>query len=347
MDKIKLNNLSIAHTAKGHGVASVYDEQVGLMKDKSKLFEVQENQNWKQADINIIHTINLKNRKPSRYKKIPSLTFCHFLPQTLKGSIKLGLITPLFKRYVKKFYKKSQNLIVVNQQMIPDLIKMGCKEDRLHVVPNSISTKRFFKQPKAKRDAFRKKLGFTDKDFVLISTGQVQERKGVDEWLEVAKQFEDTHPNLKFMWVGGFSFKISAGRKKFQKIMDNPPKNVIFAGMVDREEINDYYNASDALFFPSRDETFGMSIIEAMAVGLPTILNDLEPYKLTFTGKYLVANNTEGYVENIKKVLNKEEWNKWSKKSTECVSKYTEDAALKHWETLLMSVYKKHKDKRK
>lgn len=341
MSNLKINNLSQAHTHKGHGVLAVYEELVSVMEEKSK-HDIHINDKWKKNDFNIIHTINLGYRKAARSKKIPSLTFCHFLPDTLKGSIKLGLLTPLFKRYVKKFYKKSKNLVVVNKQMIPDLIKLGCKKERLHIVPNSVNTKVFNKLPKAKREEMRSKLGFDKKDFVLISTGQVQDRKGVDEFLEVAAKMKDTYPNIKFMWVGGFSFKISAGRKKYERIMKNPPENVMFTGMVDRSEINAYYNAADALFFPSRNETFGMSIIEAMAVGLPTVLNDLEPYKETFKGHYLVANDVDGYVKNIEKLLKKETHTKWSKESTKCVSKYTEVEALKKWEALIDKIYKEY-----
>lgn len=343
MNKIRVNNLSQAHTAKGHGVASVYDEQVGLLKNNSKIIDIIENGKWTDCDLNVIHTINLGYRKAARSKKIPSLTFCHFLPNTLKGSIKLGPLTPIFKGYVKRFYKKAQNLILVNKQMLNDLIKMGCKPERLHIVPNSINTKTFYKVDSKTRKEWRNKIGLKENEFVFISTGQVQKRKGVDTFIEVAKKLEHSHPHIKFMWVGGFSFKISAGRKKYEAIMKNPPSNVIFTGMVDREEINNYYNAADALFFPSNDETFGMSIIEAMAVGLPALLKDIPPYRDTFAGHYMMANNATEFVLKILELQDKIKYDKWSKLSSICVKQYTEDNALKLWEEIIVKTIEQHK----
>ena len=64
-----------------------------------------------------------------------------------------------------------------------------------------------------------------------------------------------------------------------KKIMENPPKNVRFLGIVPRNEMNDLFNASDLLFVPSYNELFPMTILEAVNLHVPLVLRDLDLYK--------------------------------------------------------------------
>ena len=60
---------------------------------------------------------------------------------------------------------------------------------------------------------------------------------------------------MKFIWAGGFSFgKITAGYDEIKKLIDNPPKNMTFLGIIDRSKMNALYNLSDVLFLPSFQE---------------------------------------------------------------------------------------------
>ena len=48
----------------------------------------------------------------------------------------------------------------------------------------------------------RKKYGFNATDFIVLGAGQVQTRKGVKDFVEVAKKT----PDINYVWCGGFSF---------------------------------------------------------------------------------------------------------------------------------------------
>ena len=55
-------------------------------------------------------------------------------------------------------------------------------------------------------------------------------------------------PDITFVWAGGFSFgKITDGYDELKEIYQNPPSNVHFIGIVQREEMNDIYNLADIL----------------------------------------------------------------------------------------------------
>jgi 1,2-diacylglycerol-3-alpha-glucose alpha-1,2-galactosyltransferase len=99
-------------------------------------------------------------------------------------------------------------------------------------------------------------------------------RKGVLDLVETARA------TLRCsVWAGGFSFgKITDGYKELKEIVDNPPANVKFTGIVKRDKMNDIFNMSDVLFMPSFNELFPMAILEAVNAHKPVLLRDLDLY---------------------------------------------------------------------
>ena len=66
----------------------------------------------------------------------------------------------------------------------------------------------------------RKKLGIKENKFVVLGAGQIQNRKGVIDFVEVAKKL----PKIDFIWAGGFSFGgITDGHHDLKKIMAEKP----------------------------------------------------------------------------------------------------------------------------
>ena len=144
MEKIKINMLSMADKVDGQGVGSAYLEQVELVKSSPK-FEVLINSKEK-TDIVHSHTIEPKNYLKMKFNKGVNVAYCHFLPETLDGSIKLPkLIFSIFKKYVVSFYKQADYLVVVNPIFIEDLARHGVKRENIKYIPNYVSKEQFFK----------------------------------------------------------------------------------------------------------------------------------------------------------------------------------------------------------
>ncbi len=105
--KVVVNMLSKADSVDGQGVGSAYIEQVNLVKEElSDIFEVRINSK-KKADIVHVHSINPGFYFRFKKKNGIRVMYCHFLPETLKGSIKLP--KPIFKifcKYVMSFIRK-------------------------------------------------------------------------------------------------------------------------------------------------------------------------------------------------------------------------------------------------
>ena len=170
-------------------------------------------------------------------------------------------------------------------------------------------------------------------------------RKGVIDFVEVAKKL----PKIDFIWAGGFSFGgITDGHHDLKKIMENPPKNVRFLGIVPRNEMNDLFNASDLLFVPSYNELFPMTILEAISTDTPILLRDLELYEDILFKKYLKGSNNDEFSEIIKLLSkDKKEYQKQVENAKEISKFYSKEHVYKMWKEFYTEIAKKKKKEKK
>jgi len=323
--------LSSADKVAGQGVGSAYLELIKLLKKKGKdTFDIQINKNIKDSDIIHCHTVDLGNYFKMKKAKVPTIAYVHFLPDTLDGSIKLPKFAfNIFKKYVIKFYKTADHLVVVNPIFINDLVKAGLDKDKITYIPNFVSKDEFYKKDDIDKRKIRKKFKLNDKDFIVLGAGQVQTRKGVLDFVEVAKKL----PDITFVWAGGFSFGgITDGYDELKKVMDNPPKNVKFLGIIPREKMNDLFNAADLLFVPSYNELFPMTILEACSTNTPLLLRDLELYEDILFKKYIKGSNNNEFIEAITKYKEDKKLYKEQVENSKYISNYySEDNIYKIW----------------
>ena len=134
------------------------------------------------------------------------------------------------------------------------------------------------------------------------------------------------------------------GYKKINEIVDNPPENLKFLGIVPREEMNDIYNMADIMFLPSYEELFPMTILESANCKIPILLRDIELYKGILDGYYISGKTNEEFIEKIKKLKNDElYYNKAAKIADKCSHYYSEENVTKMWKTYYNRIYKYEK----
>jgi 1,2-diacylglycerol-3-alpha-glucose alpha-1,2-galactosyltransferase len=328
---IKIRVFSKANTVPGQGVGAAYLEQLNLIKQSPHLIVLKPNE--KNPDLVHIHTINFRYWLAMLFIKIPRVVYVHFLPSTLSSSIKLPkLIFIILKWYVKVFYNTASHLVVVNPIFIKPLIKLGIKKERITFIPNYVDESKFVMNTSIA--SIRKNWQF--KRFTVLGVGQVQHRKGVLDFVEVAKKL----PGIDFVWAGGFSFKgMTAGYDELKKVMDQPPSNVRFLGIVPREKMNELYHGCDLFFLPSFDELMPMSVLEAAVCDKPILLRDLELYEPVFFKHYLSAHNVDGFVKIIMQLSENKEFYQQSLEHPQWLKNYyRKDAILKQWEDYYQEV---------
>lgn len=328
---IKINMFSSADKVAGQGVGSAYIELVNLLKDRfSDEFDIKIN-DYHRSDLSHYHTIDpqfyLSTFSKKRGRKIG---YVHFLPETLEGSIKLPQpARGIFYNYVISFYKRMDQIVVVNPTFIDKLVAHGLDRKKIKYIPNFVSTDNFYEKSAEEKAAFRKKIGVPEDKFVVFGDGQVQERKGIDDFYKLAQ----VNPDIQFIWAGGFSFgKITDGYDRYKDMIDNAPKNMTFTGIVDRNDLVNYYNICDLFLLPSYDELFPMSVLEAFSCGAPVLLRDLELYRAIIDGYYQKAdgfsdmNTFINHANQDRSILED-----FKKKSKKAANQYSEDNLSKIW----------------
>jgi glycosyltransferase involved in cell wall biosynthesis len=162
----------------------------------------------------------------------------------------------------------------------------------LKLVPNAdVELSPIWLQSKAKnatlRTKWRKKLGYTASDFVIMNFGFMTKYKGTD-WL--VKQFEHfaknkQHQNWKVLLAGGPA-PSQEGRSHYQQFYDwleeksQTLPNVHLTGFIPHTELKGYFAAADLVILPYRGILgASASLSRGLEYGVPFILSDeLKPY---------------------------------------------------------------------
>ncbi len=145
--------------------------------------------------------------------------------------------------------------------------------EKIHTVHNGIDLQNFSR--KKKPTVSRQDLGFSDNDFVMVYCGRINPEKGVSELIDAMLLLKD-HPQIKLMIIGGTFFGntndedefIRSLKEKARRIKDD----IVFTGFIPYDKMPEYLQLSDIAVVPSMwEEPFGLTVVEAMASGLPLI----------------------------------------------------------------------------
>ena len=253
-----------------------------------------------------------------RYKGKRVFT-AHVIPDTIKGSFPFSkLLMPFTKWYFKKLIQYADVCIAISPKVEEVIKELGTKTKVVRV-DNPLVIERWKRTPELRKKG-RELLGLKEGDFCVLGVGQVQNRKGCSDFIEVGKYL----PDAQFRWVGGRPFKsFNAGSHKIDKDIAGAPDNIKFAGVFDHEEMDCIYAAGDLFLFPSYQENCPLAPIEAAASGMPVIFRNSEEYKTLYQHNYYRGDNNEQFVELVNKLMNdKEEYKKGLKMSEELISQF-------------------------
>jgi len=154
------------------------------------------------------------------------------------------------------------------------------------VVPNGVDLGRFPQIPPASRAGLRARIGITDeRTFLFLAVGGVEPRKGSVYLFEALGRLRrELATPVVLAVVGGHSFQDYAAYR--DAALDSLPglglalgHDVVLLGSVDDDELAGWYQAADALAFPSVKEGWGLAVLEAMSQDLPVIATDLPVFR--------------------------------------------------------------------
>ena len=136
---------------------------------------------------------------------------------------------------------------------------------------NGIDTD-YFSPNAERRISERARLGFCDDDFVFIFIGRIVGDKGRKELAWAMRQLSNSHPRARLLLVGPFESELDPLEGDNEQFF-REDKSVKYVGY--QTDVRPFLAAADALVFPSYREGFPNVVLQAGAMGLPSIVTDI------------------------------------------------------------------------
>ncbi len=236
----------------------------------------------------------------ARKKGAKVIYHAHSTMEDFKNSFLLSNKTAsVFKRILIYLYSKSDCIIAPTPYTKTLLESYGIRVP-IYPISNGIDLDKF-KCDTNKSKAFRDYFHIKDDEKVVVSSGLWIKRKGIIDFVEVAKKL----PEIKFIWFGATPlYSIPAEIRNI--ILKEHPENVIFAGYMTGDVYEGAFSGADAFFFPSYEENEGIVILEALASQQLTIVRDIPVYDSWLTDKVncFKCNSNDEFAVTIKNAVN-------------------------------------------
>ena len=222
----------------------------------------------------------------------------HSTMEDFRGSFRgSDLLSPLFRRWITFCYGLGDVVLTPTPYSRRLLVGYGLRKP-VYSLSNGVDTDFFHPDPAAK-DAFRRRYGLKTDEKAVISVGHTIARKGLPEFLELARKM----PDVRFLWFGWTDPRLIPA--EISRAIRNAPPNVLFPGFVDRERLREAYQGADVFAFLSHEETEGIVVLEALACGIPTVLRNIPVYEEWLEdGKTVYkASNTDEFQQIVMDLL--------------------------------------------
>ena len=206
----------------------------------------------------------------------------------------------LYKKWLVYLYNTA-DVIVTPTPYSKSLLESYNLDKDIYAISNGVDLEQF-NPTEEQIDEFNKRFNIASDDKIVISVGWLFERKGFDTFVEVAREM----PHVKFLWFG--DVKLSNPTAKIKKLLKELPDNVILPGYVSGDIIKGAYGRANVFFFPSREETEGIVVLEALACKTQILLRDIpafDPWMIDQVNCYKGKTN-EDFIDYINKILNNE-----------------------------------------
>jgi len=183
---------------------------------------------------------------------------------------------------------------------------------RMKVIPNGISVEEYLKIDDTTKQLMGR-LGLSFNDFIIVTPVRVLPRKNIELALNVVHELIHLSGKrkIKLLITGppGADIESVAYMAKLKEIirMERMQDNVLFChdlisfkrqfsnnNEIVKWSVGDVYNIADLVFIPSKEEGFGLPVIEAGAARKPIFCSRIPPFQ------ELIREDIEGYMFDLK-----------------------------------------------
>jgi len=170
----------------------------------------------------------------------------------------------------KFVYEHSPNLLACGPAIVEEVEhRYGLSLPRKHLrfVPHGLSDESLCIEPSSHPGTLE-----------VLFAGRLEARKGIDTLLGCIPSLLEEFPDVVFNLAGDDSLPgptCGTPREEFQKAHPELAERVLFRGRVSDEELHILYAGCDVFVAPSRFESFGLVLVEAMMFSKPVVATDI------------------------------------------------------------------------
>jgi len=177
----------------------------------------------------------------------------------------------------QRIYQASDLLVATTPQQADLLLtpEYDSPPDRICVVPPGFDDNRFFPVSESSRQVLKRELELEGS--LVFAVGRMARNKGYDLLLRAMVPVCQRLPEARLLLAIGSSRLNDSEMTQLQELRDlalelGISERVILRDYLTDDELPNYYRAADVFALSSRYEPFGMTAVEAMACGTPTVV---------------------------------------------------------------------------
>lgn len=215
----------------------------------------------------------------SRMRGIPHVhTFHGFFPDYSHYYFGDGQLSVSVINMFAAWWANRVNFLIVPSLKVKTWLESISVTKEIRVIPNGIDLSMFNRGSGRKSRYLIRKGIVGSEDFVLLFVGRIAKEKSVKRLIDAFAPLAVVHPNIKLVLVGDGPDKPELEEYVVATGLES---RVTFTGYVNSADMPEVYRAADVFTFLSTSETQGMVVLEAMASGLPVIVQNDAAYEDT------------------------------------------------------------------
>jgi glycosyltransferase involved in cell wall biosynthesis len=248
------------------------------------------------VDVLIAHNVCSLNKNLALTAAVRNLAD-HNRPRILLWHHDLAWTTPRYRAELHDGYPwdllrqawRGVKQVTISEMRREELAGLfGIDRHEIAVIPNGVDPARFHKLEKQTIE-WVKQLDLLNSSPLLLLPVRITPRKNIELAMRTCASLVENFPDTKLIVTGPLGPHNPANVKYFEKLLALRQKlglekvagflAELTTGYIPDEVISDFYHLADALFLPSREEGFGIPILEAGLAGMPIFCADIPPLR--------------------------------------------------------------------
>lgn len=224
---------------------------------------------------------------------IPVISGFHTNFHSYSRYYRLGALERVLSAYGRWFHNRTQQTLVPTRKTIATAQNMGIRNTALW--SRGVDCERF--SPSKRSKSLRQQWGLQDNDRAVLYVGRLAPEKNLPLAVVCFERIRKLYPTARFILVGDGPMRAN--------LQERHPE-FIFCGLQQGDDLAEHYASGDLFLFPSKTDTFGNVVLEAMASGLGVIaFNDAaasEHIRNNENGMKAPLHNDDNFVQHALKL---------------------------------------------